>query len=125
MPVRGIRGATTVCEDQAEAILCATRELMLAICEANPTLRPADIASIFFTVTDDLSAVYPAQAARSLSPDWVEVPLMCAREIPVPGSLRCAIRVMLLWNTDLAQKDIHHVYLREAVILRPDLLREH
>lgn len=125
MSVRGIRGATTVCEDQAEAILSATRELLLAICEANPTLRPADIASIFFTVTDDLSAVYPAQAARSISHEWVEVPLMCAREIPVPGSLPCAIRVMLLWNTDLTQKDIHHVYLREAVILRPDLAREH
>ena len=125
MSVRGIRGATTVCENIAETILSATRELLLAICEANPSLRPTDIASIFFTVTDDLSAVHPALAARTISSEWAEVPLMCAREIPVPGSLPCTIRVMLLWNTELEQKEIHHVYLRDAVALRPDLVREH
>ncbi len=119
MSVRGIRGATTVCEDSTDAILLATRELLLAILEANPSLRPADIASAFFTLTDDLSAVYPAQAARGLG--WEDVPLMCAREIPVPGSLPHCIRVMILWNTDLGQKDAHHVYLRQAVQLRPDL----
>jgi chorismate mutase len=122
MTVRGIRGATTVCDDQAEAILSATRELLLAICAANPTLRPEDIASIFFTVTEELHAAYPAQGARALG--WEEVPLMCAREIPVPGSLPCCIRVMLLWNTSLQQNAIHHVYLHEAIQLRPDLIRE-
>lgn len=122
MPVRGIRGATTICEDQEEAILLATRDLLLAICTANPTLRPEDIASIIFTVTDDIQAVHPARAAREMG--WGEVPLMCAREIPVPGSVPCCIRVMMLWNTDLTQKDIHHVYLRNAVQLRPDLARE-
>ncbi len=121
MPVRGIRGATTVCEDNADAIRMATRELLLAICAANPTLRPVDIASAFFTTTDDLRAAYPAAAARELG--WDEVPLMCAQEIPVPGSLRCCIRVMVLWNTELAQDDVHHVYLREAVQLRPDIAR--
>ncbi len=119
MPVRGIRGATTVCEDDAEVIRVATRELLLAICEANQDLRPADIASVFFTTTDDLRAAYPAQAARELG--WEEVPLMCAQEIPVPGSLPCCIRVMILWNTDLAQSEVHHIYLRDAVRLRPDL----
>jgi chorismate mutase len=119
MSLRGIRGATTVCENTTDAILSATRELLLAILEANPSLRPADIASVFFTLTEDLSAVYPAQAARGLG--WEDVPLICAREIPVPGSLPCCVRVMILWNTDLAQKDVHHVYLRQAVQLRPDL----
>ncbi len=121
MPVRGIRGATTICEDNADAIRLATRELLLAISEANPTLRPADIASAFFTVTDDLRAAYPAAAARELG--WEEVPLMCAQEIPVPGSLSCCIRVMILWNTELAQNEVHHVYLHDAVKLRPDLAR--
>lgn len=122
MAVRGIRGATTVCDDDAEAILQATRELLLAICAENPSLQSADIASIFFTVTDDLHAAYPAKAARALG--WGEVPLMCAREIPVPGSLPCCIRVMMLWNTDLEQNAVHHVYLHEAVTLRPDLVRQ-
>jgi chorismate mutase len=121
MPVRGIRGATTVCEDRPDAIRLATRELLLAICAANPTLRLADIASAFFTLTEDLRAVYPALAARELG--WEDVPLMCAQEIPVPGSLPCCIRVMILWNTDLAQNEVHHIYLHEAVKLRPDLAR--
>jgi chorismate mutase len=121
MTVRGIRGATTVLEDSSEAILEATRALLLAICEANMEMRPADIASIFFTVTADLHAAYPALAARELG--WGEVPLMCAQEIPVPGSLPRTIRVLIHWNTALPQKDIHHIYLREAVQLRPDLLR--
>ncbi len=121
MSVRGIRGATTICEDQPDAIRRATRELLLAVCAANPTLRSADIASIFFTTTNDLRSAYPAQAARELG--WEEVPLMCAQEIPVPGSLPCCIRMMILWNTDLPQDEVHHVYLHEAVKLRPDLVR--
>ncbi len=121
MPVRGIRGATTTDQDNADAIRLATRELLLAICAANPTLRPADIASAFFTVTDDLCATYPAQAARELG--WEEVPLMDAQEIPVPGSLPRCIRVMILWNTEVAQNEVHHIYLREAARLRPDLAR--
>jgi chorismate mutase len=121
MPVRGIRGATTVSEDTGEAIRLATRELLLAICAANPFLRPADIASVFFTTTDDVRAAYPAQAARELG--WETVPLMDAQEIPVPGSLPRCIRVMILWNTELAQQEIHPVYLREAVRLRPDLAK--
>jgi chorismate mutase len=121
MCVRGIRGATTVCEDSAEAILAATRELLLAIQTANPALRPEDIASVFFTATEDLHAAYPAQAARTLG--WDEVPLMDAREIPVPGGLPRCVRVMLLWNTDLQQSAVQHVYLHEAAQLRPDLTR--
>lgn len=119
MSVRGIRGATTVKEDSPAAISEATRELLLAILEANPTLRPEDIASVLFTVTEDIRAAYPALAARELG--WEEVPLMCAQEIPVPGSLKRTIRLMISWNTDLTQKEVHHVYLHEAVQLRPDI----
>ena len=119
MPVRGIRGATVASTNQGEAILSATRELLQAILDANLALRPADIASALFTLTDDLNAAYPAKAARQLG--WIGTPLMCAREIPVPGSLPNCIRVLLHWNTDLPQAAIHHVYLGQAANLRPDL----
>jgi chorismate mutase len=121
MPVRGIRGATVVSQDQAEPILVATRELLAAIQLNNPTLNTADIASVIFTVTDDLQSVYPAKAARQMG--WDMVPLMCAREIPVPGSLARCIRVLLHWNTDLPQEAIRSVYLGAAASLRPDLNR--
>jgi chorismate mutase len=127
MTVRGVRGATTLCEKEAaersaDAVLTATRELMLAILEANPTLRPDDIASILFTVTDELRSVYPARAVREMGEGWEEVPLMCAQEIPVTGSLSRCVRVLIHWNTELPQKAVHHVYLRDAVVLRPDLV---
>jgi chorismate mutase len=121
MALRGVRGATVVLVDQADVILDSTRELLQAILDANPTLQPADLASGLFTLTEDLSAAYPAQAARQLG--WSEVPLMCAREIPVPGSLPRCIRVLLHWNTDLPQIEIQHVYLGDAAILRPDLFQ--
>lgn len=119
MPVRGIRGATTAKTDQPAAIAEATRELLNAILSANPGMLPQDLASALFTVTDDLSAAYPAAAARELG--WTDVPLICAREIPVPGGLPRCIRVLLHWNTELPQSAIHHVYLGEATALRPDL----
>lgn len=119
MPVRGIRGATTIEKDGAEEVLSATRELIEAICAANPWLRTEDVASVLFTVTEDIRSVYPARAARDLG--WTEVPLMCAQEIPVEGSLPLCIRVLVLWNTDLEQNTVRPVYLREAVRLRPDL----
>ena len=123
MPVRGLRGAIDVSQDQAEEVLAATQELLEAILLANPALKPADLASVLFTVTDDLQSVYPAQAARQMG--WRDVPLMCAREIPVPGGLPRCIRVLLHWNTDLAQADVRHVYLRGAASLRPDLNAPH
>jgi chorismate mutase len=119
MPVRGIRGAIDVISDQPEEILTATRELLEAILLANPALKPADLASVLFTVTGDLQSTYPAQAARQMG--WKEVPLMCGCEIPVPGSLPRCVRVLLHWNTNLAQADVRHIYLRGAVALRPDL----
>lgn len=120
MSMRGVRGATVAQENSSKAILDATQELLLAILEANPGLETADLASAFFTVTDDLDANYPALAARGIG--WHQVPMLCAREIPVPTGIPRVIRVLLHWNTLQAQADIHHVYLREAARLRPDLM---
>ncbi|MDD2922003.1 MAG: chorismate mutase [Anaerolineales bacterium] len=120
MSVRGIRGATTVASDEPEIILEATRELLEAILQANATMNPEDVGSALFTVTADLVSTFPAQAARQMG--WGLVPMMCAREIPVPGSLPRVIRVLVHWNTDMPQSKITHVYLRDAVKLRPDLV---
>ncbi|MBE3040596.1 MAG: chorismate mutase [Chloroflexi bacterium] len=120
MSVRGVRGAITVKSDEPEEILAATRQLLSAIIQANPSLQPDDLASVFFTSTDDLHSTYPALAARQLG--WGHVPLLCTQEIPIPGGLPRCIRVLLHWNTGLSQQDIHHIYLEEAVRLRPDLI---
>jgi chorismate mutase len=120
MTIRGVRGATTVAADQPDQILAATHELLEAILGANPGMCPQEIGSAFFTVTDDLCSTFPAQAARQMG--WSLVPMMCAREIPVPGSLPRAIRVLVHWNTERAQNEVTHVYLRDAVKLRPDLV---
>ncbi len=115
---RGIRGATTVDGNEAEAILAATRELLAAIVEANG-LDPADLASAIFSLTPDLNAAFPAAAARQLG--WTQVPLFDVQEVPVPGSLPRCIRVLLHWNTSRAAAEVVHVYLRGARALRPDL----
>jgi len=120
MPIRGIRGATTVSADEPELILEATRELLEAILQQNEAMDPEDVTSALFTVTDDLASTFPAQGARQMG--WGLVPMLCAREIPVPNSLPRVIRVLVHWNTELKQNEITHVYLREAVKLRPDLV---
>src|SRR5512147_1365955 len=120
MSIRGIRGAITVTADQPDLILQATRELLEAILAENKKLLLEDVASATFTVTEDLVSTFPAQAARQMG--WEDVPMMCAREIPVPGSLPRVIRVLVHWNTEVPQSEIKHVYLREAVKLRPDLV---
>ncbi|HSJ89819.1 MAG TPA: chorismate mutase [Anaerolineales bacterium] len=120
MPIRGIRGATTVTADEPDLILQATRELLEEILQENKGMQPEDVASAIFTVTDDLAATFPAQGARQMG--WGLVPMLCAREIPVPNSLPRVIRVLVHWNTDVPQNEITHVYLRDAVKLRPDLV---
>ena len=120
MSIRGIRGAITVEADEPDMILQATRELLEEILAENEGMQPEDVASAIFTVTDDLASTFPAQGARQMG--WGFVPMLCAREIPVPGSLPRVIRVLVHWNTDMPQKEITHVYLREAVKLRPDLV---
>jgi chorismate mutase len=116
--LRGIRGATTVTEDTAEAILAATEELVREIVAEN-ALVPEDIGSALFTVTPDLRAEFPAAAARRMG--WTMVPLLNFTEIGVPGRLERCIRVLVHVNTTRSQNEMVHVYLREAVALRPDL----
>lgn len=122
MPVRGVRGATVAVSNQADAILSSTRELLRSMLETNPTMEIEDLVSAIFSLTEDLDAAFPAAAARQLG--WNSVPLMCFREISVPGSLPLCIRVLLHWNTELPQKQVRHVYLGEAIKLRPDLTQE-
>lgn len=118
-PVRGIRGATTVTENTREAILTATAELLQVIVDRNG-LSTEDVVSVLFTMTPDLNAVFPAAAARALG--WSGVPLFCASEIGVPDAPEMCIRILLHVNSSKKQSDIRHVYLREAVHLRPDLV---
>ncbi|MBL8077907.1 MAG: chorismate mutase [Anaerolineales bacterium] len=120
MAVRGIRGATTVSADEPDLILEATRELLETILKENPGMKSEDVGSALFTVTEDLASTFPAQAARQMG--WSLVPMTCAKEIPVPGSLSKVIRVLVHWNTEVPQNKITHVYLRNAVKLRPDLV---
>jgi chorismate mutase len=119
MMVRGIRGATTVDRDDADAILSATEELVREIVTAN-AIVPEDVASALFTVTPDLRAEFPAAAARRMG--WTMVPLLNFTEIGVPGRLARCIRVLVHVNTERTQSEMVHVYLREAVALRPDLV---
>jgi len=122
MPVRGVRGATTVEADEEAAVLAATSELLQALLKANPGMQVQDIASAWFTATDDLHAAFPARAARELG--WTETALMCAQEMRVQGGLQRCIRVLLHWNTPASQGEVRHVYLHEARKLRPDLEKE-
>ncbi|KIL34831.1 chorismate mutase [Cohnella kolymensis] len=119
MSVRGIRGATTVELNEEKAILDATIQLLNGIVEVNH-FSPEDIAHVFVTVTQDLDATFPARAIRQMD-GWDLVPLMCAIEIPVKGSLEKCIRLMVSVNTELSQSQIQHVYLNRAKALRPDL----
>ena len=121
METRGIRGATTVSRNDREEILAATRELLLSLQTANGFAKER-LAAAWFTVTPDLDAAFPAAAARDLG--WDQVPLLDAQEIPVPGALPRCIRVLLLWNTDVPQSSVQHIYLRQAAALRPDLAAE-
>lgn len=117
MRLFALRGAITVERNDAEDILDATETLMREIVKRND-LSPSDVVSCLFTLTDDLNAQFPAVAARRIGFD--QVPLMCAREVPVPGSLPRVIRVLMHYyaEPDGAAK---HVYLGEARKLRLDL----
>jgi chorismate mutase len=118
---RGIRGATTVKENDAAAILWATKELLKQVSTANG-LQEKDIASVIFTTTPDLNVICPAVAARQLG--WTHTALLCVQEMAVPGSLPRCIRLLVHWNTDRSIEQIHHIYLREARQLRPDLVAQ-
>jgi chorismate mutase len=115
--LRALRGATTVEQNESVAILEATEELVREVMERNQ-LGAADIVSCIFTCTDDLDAEFPAVAARNLGLD--QVPLLCTREIAVPGALPRVIRLLMHCYAE-PDNPARHVYLREAVALRRDL----
>ena len=116
--VRALRGATTTDADTAAEIADRTVELLQAMFDRNG-VHHDDLISILFTATEDLVATFPAAAARTLG--LGDVPLICAREIPVPGSMSRCIRVLAHLTTDRARDELHHVYLHRAVSLRDDL----
>lgn len=122
MKVRGIRGAITVDENKDADIFSATKRLMEQIIERNG-LHHEDVASAFLTMTPDLDASFPAKAVRSIE-GWQWVPLMCAVELSIAGSLPRCIRILLHVNTDLSQSEVVHVYLDGATVLRPDLVAD-
>lgn len=119
MAVRGIRGATSVQQDTPDQIRAAARELMEEILRRNQILDFDDVISAVFTTTADLTAAFPAEAARAMGMNFV--PLLCAQEIPVPGSMPRCLRILLHVNSDRSPRDIEHVYLHDAQRLRPDL----
>jgi len=116
--VRAIRGAVQVEADDRDAILEATAELVTAVMNRND-LTPDDVISVLFTVTQDLTAEFPALAARKIG--FHAVPLMCATEIPVPGAMPRVVRLMAHVETDRPRSEIQHVYLRGAGALRLDI----
>ena len=118
MPVRGIRGAVNIASNTKEEILTKSKDLLEAILSAN-RVKPADIAAAIFTLSPDLNADFPAYAARQLG--WTDVPLMCARELDVPGAMEKVIRVLLLVNSRIPASKIKHQYLGDTPRLRPDL----
>jgi chorismate mutase len=118
---RAIRGATTVDDDTPGDIRRATRELLETIVSRNG-ITSEDVTSAIFTVTHDLTSEFPAHAARELG--WLDVPLLCTLEIPVPGSLAKCIRVLLHVQSSVPRSGIRHVYLHDARTLRPDLANE-
>lgn len=120
---RGIRGATVAAGNTREAILSATQELLRKMLAANYVDKQS-VACMFFSVTPDLNAEFPALAARRMG--WTDTALMCLQEVPVPDSLGRCIRVMVLVNTEKRAEDIRHVYINGAEVLRvtaPEKLR--
>ncbi len=116
--VRALRGATTVDADTPEQITERTVTLLQELFVRNDVDHD-DLISILFTVTDDITSAFPAAAARTIG--LGDVPLMCAREIPVPGSMPRCIRVLAHLTTDRDRGELRHVYLERAVTLRDDL----
>jgi len=115
---RGIRGATTVDNNTVDDILRESKELLQEMIDANG-IKPEDVACAMFTTTSDLNAAFPATAARQLG--WTDLPLLCYKEIDVPGSLQRCLRIMILYNTEKSADDIVHVYIKGASDLRSDL----
>lgn len=117
---RGIRGAITVEENSKNAVKDAVIELISEIKKRN-TFKDEDISDVIFTLTKDITAVYPAKIAREEFSGWKYVPMMCVSEMEIDNSLKKCLRILIVINTELRQDEIKHVYLRDAEKLREDL----
>lgn len=118
MAVRAIRGATQIDADDRDQLLSSTAELVRAVLDRNG-LEPGDLISVIFTATPDLTADFPAYAARAMG--ITDVPFLCATEIDVPGAMPRVIRLLAHVESDRSRSEVHHVYLRGAAALRTDL----
>jgi chorismate mutase len=116
--VRALRGATTVDVDTPEQVTERVTTLLKEMFARNDVDHD-DLISILFTATDDIRSIFPATAARTIG--LGDVPLMCAREIPVPGSMPRCLRVMVHFESDKSRRELHHIYLEQARSLRDDL----
>jgi chorismate mutase len=116
--LRGLRGATTIDADTEEQITERVQELVVEMLKRNEVDHD-DLVSIIFTATDDIHAMFPAAAARGVG--LGDVPLLCARELDITGSMRCCIRVLMHLYTDQGRGELHHVYLHGTRSLRDDL----
>jgi len=118
MKVRAARGAIVVAEDNAASVHASTGKLLATLIERNGVDHD-DLISILFTVTDDLRSAFPAEAARRMG--MGDVPLLCAREIPVAGAMPSVVRVLMHFHSERALDQVTHVYLDGAEKLRDDL----
>jgi chorismate mutase len=118
MRLRAARGAIRVPSDEGDALLGSTERLLSAVLQRNG-IDPEDLVSILFTATDDLRAAFPAEAARRMG--LGRVPLMCAQEIPVEGSMPSVIRLLVHFHSDRTLDEVEHVYLDGAESLRDDV----
>ena len=118
MALRAVRGAIQVDRDDREEVLEASAEMVRAVLDRNG-LTPDDLVSVVFTATPDLTSEFPAYAARQMG--IVDVPLLCATEIAVPGAMPRVLRLLAHVETDLPRSQVRHVYLRGAAALRTDL----
>lgn len=116
--VRALRGAITANSNSKESIIEST-ELLLSQCLSRNSIDVNDIVSILFSMTSDLNAEFPAAAARKIG--LSTTPLLCTREISVPGSVEKCIRVLIHFYSQVKEEELHHIYLREAKQLRMDL----
>ncbi|WP_146552002.1 chorismate mutase [Rummeliibacillus sp. SL167] len=119
--IRGVRGAVTIEHDDAQLVLQETTHLMQEMIAANH-IEPENVASVIVSTTPDIVSAFPAKAVRTLE-NWNYVPVMCMHEMNVPGALPLCIRVLIHVDTDEKQKDIRHIYLNDAIKLRPDLAK--
>ena len=121
MTCRGVRGAITIEENNKDQIVTGTIRILTEMITKNDIIED-DIVSIFFSVTEDLNATFPARAARQLN--LTHTPLLCFHEIRVPDGLEKCIRILMHVNSNKSIKEINHIYLEKAAALRPDISKQ-